>query len=333
MPARHCRVILGSEHPRLLQIAAGFSLLHATGELSVTYAGCHPLRDVYPHNTALFAVFDDGAKLIYDLGAYEDIPDEAQYDAALAPLTRCFRLCYLPERHGERLSRRKLRPLGLPYDVTSENNFMRPPKGKAPLPEDYLSHNSYPAYQGLFYTRLYDPADARSDAHAAELERANAHRIACLRACREALGDRLIGGLSPTAYARQQAPELVLPPELAERPAYLRLLKRNFVCVIPEGPEHFPSRKLAEATAAGRALLCPEPYYLLPGGFARRRNFSAYETPEDSARALVQLLDNVPWIHRMEAANYAYHNTYVRPDALVRRTLEDAFGQDEKTDG
>jgi len=33
----------------------------------------------------------------------------------------------------------------------------------------------------------------------------------------------------------------------------------------------------------------------------------------------------VPGIHRMEASNFAYYNDYVRPDAMVLRTLREVW--------
>jgi len=310
---RGCVVRLGSAAPHLSQIAAGFALLHQQKALRVRFGGFLPPGE-YPHTRILKAEFNDGAALLYDLAdGCAEISREA-LDACLDRVKYCYRRSFDPADHQGMRNWTKIKPLGLNYHVTCRGSFFPEPGRPVPTAEDYMSHNSYPAYRGLFITELLEET---SD----ENKRRNALCIGCLRACREALGGQFYGGLMPTHTAKQLAPELIL--ENASRATYLRLLKENFVCVNAEGPQRSLGWGMAECAAAGRAILCPPPRCHVPGGFAKGRNYGIYDTPEECARILRQALETVPWVHRMEAANFTYYQKYVMPDALVRQTLRE----------
>jgi len=320
-----CHIRLGGPAPQLAQVAAGFTLLAQKGLLRLRYEGTadFPREGLYGHGVLLEARLGDTV-LAYDLAdGCEAPPDKGELDRQLERVTFYFKRNYAPELHQGLKHRRKLRPLGLNYYVTCPGSFLA---ARAPSPEDYMSHNSYPAYRGLFVTRLWDPgAPGLGEQAAADLERVNALRTGCVRACREALGERFFGGVEASPYAQQAAPGLVLPAAETHRSAYLRRLQGNYVCIAAGGPRHCVGRELAEYCAAGRAIVTETLHALLPGGFSRGRNYIHYATPEECVSQLTSLLSSVPNIHRMEAANFAYYNDYVRPDALVLRTLREAW--------
>ena len=313
--AHHCVIHLGSAAPQLSQVAAGFTLLHRKKELRVRFGGYLP-QGAYPHSRVLQAQFDDGTVLLYDLAdGYDELPCDA-FDACLDHAAFCFKRSFDPAMHQGLRNWTKIKPLGLNYHVTCPGSFFPEPDRTVPAAHEYMSHNSYPSYRGLFITELLDEMND-------EIKHINEQRIAYLRACKKQLGGRFFGGLMPSSIAQKIAPDLVL--NHMTRAGYLQLLKENFVCVNAEGPQRSLGWGMAECAAAGRAILCPPPRYHLPGQFAAGRNYGTYETPEECAKRLDQALDNVPWIHRMEAANFAYYCEFVVPDMLVRRTLAEAF--------
>ena len=343
-----CRIRLGGIAPHLSQVAAGFTLLEQRGLLRLEYEGLAAFRrdGLYEHGVMLEARLG-GAVLAYDLAdGYEEILQKDAFDRQLERVTFYFKRSYDRAFHAGMKNRRKLRPLGLNYYVTCPGNFMdahRAPPCRY-TPEEYMSHNSYPDYRGLFLTRLWNPdsiraatlqklhpflsaaeAEALAEQTLAEFEHINALRIGCIRACREALGERFLGGLENSLYAQRAAPGLVLPAAETSKAAFLRRLKENYVCVSTEGLHHSVGWKMAEYCAAGRAIVTDPLRFALPGGFSRGRNFILYATPEECAAQLASLLNNVPGIHRMEAANFAYYDGYVRPDAMVLRTLREAW--------
>ena len=305
-----CRLRLGCAAPRLSQITAGFALLEQKNLLHVCHASITPLRAFYQHDHILEADFGNDTILAYDLSGHNhELPPEQ-----LARLVRCFKRNYNPESHNEP-ARKKLRPLGLNYPVTCPGNVfdsLAPQHATRLVPEDYLSHNSYPAYKALFITQLLPPRDEPA-------ERANQLRLSVIRACRRNFGAQFTGGLEDSEHARAIAPDLILPAHETRRSVLLRLLKENYVC-ITDGEQN-----LAEFTAAGRAILTTPLRFHLPGKFERMRNYATYDTADDCLRRLGELLSNTPRVHRMEAANFAYHNTHVRPDALILQTLQDAL--------
>jgi len=283
---------------------------------------------LYGHGVVLEARLGDTV-LAYDLA--DDCEEHLRRDELgrqLERVTFYFKRNYVPKFYEGMKNRRKVRPLGLNYYVTCPGNFMDarrvPPYGYTP--EEYMSHNSYPAYKGLFLTRLWDPdAPGLDEQAAAGIERVNALRVSCIRACREALGERFCGGLENSVCASKIAPDLVLPAAQTNKSAFLRRLAENYVCVAAAGPRHCAGWEIAETCAAGRAIVTESLRAVLPGGFSRGRNYILYATPEECVNQLTALLDNVPSVHRMEAANFAYYNDYVRPDAMVLRTLREVW--------
>ena len=343
-----CRVRLGGFAPHLSQVAAGFTLLEQKGLLRLQNGGLAAFKrdGLYMHGVMLEAQIGD-AVLAYDLAdGYEDILQKDEFDRQLERVTFYFKRSCDPNFHGGMANRRKLRPLGLNYYVTCPGNFIDARRAAAGCytAEEYMSHNSYPGYRGLFLTRLWNPEGVRAraiqKAHphlsdgearavaentAEQLERMNALRIGCIRACRAALGERFFGGLEDSMFAQKAAPDLVLPSNETNRAAFLRRLKENYVCVSTEGLHGSVGWKVAEYCAAGRAIVTAPPRCDLPGGFSRGRNYVLFTTPEECVSQLASLLGNVPGIHRMEAANFAYYDGYVRPDAMVLRTLREVW--------
>lgn len=341
-----CRIRIGGHAPHLSQICAGFTLLEQRGLLKIQYEGLTQLRreDRYAHSNILEAEIG-GAILAYDVAdGYEEILQKELFDAQLERVTRYFKRSWDPAFHAGMKNRRKMRPLGLNYAVTCRENYMdRNGRGTCQLSaEDYMSHNSYPAYKGLFSTRLWNPesiqgkivkklhpflSDEDANGIAAQniddIERLNTQRMELIRACREAFGDRFCGGLEGSLYAKRRAPDLVLPPEDTLKSAFLRRLQVNYVCIATEGLHHSIGWKMAEYTTAGRAILSDPLRYRLPGEFRSPRNFIEFRSTDDCVRRLGELLKNPAHIHRLEQSSFAYYNTYVRPDALIYNTLRD----------
>lgn len=354
MPIPCCRIRLGGAAPHLSQIAAGFSLLEQQGLLRIHCEGIAPFRGkgIFEHCIILEATFEDGSVLVYDTAdGYEDILRPDVFDEQLDRVTIYYKRSFDPAFLNGKRNNRKMRPLGLNYAVTCRGNFMErfePRLGNLPrsglTAEEFISHNSYPEYKGLFLARLWSPENIKgrfirtmhpylSEEEAEEIaarnieavERMNQLRIEVIRACREAFGDQFYGGLEDTFFAQRCAPDLVLPVAETRRNVFLQRLKENYVCLANEGLHGSIGWKLAEYTAAGRAILTNKLQYDLPGAFRFGNNYALYESAEDCVLRLGELLNNPPRIHRMEAANFAYHNMYVRPDAMILYSLQNAL--------
>ena len=164
MPAPLCRIRLGGIVPHLSQIAAGFTLLEQKGLLRLEHNGLSAFKrsGIYTHNIILEAQIGD-AVLAYDMAdGYESILDKEEFGRQLERVTFYFKRSYDPKFHEGMQNQRKMRPLGLNYHVTCPGNFIdagRP--SLALMPEDYMSHNSYTEYRGLFLARLWNPEGVR----------------------------------------------------------------------------------------------------------------------------------------------------------------------------
>ncbi|MDR2752991.1 MAG: glycosyltransferase [Oscillospiraceae bacterium] len=340
------RLRLGGAAPHLSQITTGFTLLQARGVLQLVYEGFRGnLRGRYCHGIMAEAALEDGRLLAYDMAdGYEEILRPAVFDAQLDGVFLYFKRAYDRGFLNGARNRAKVRALGLNYFVSCPGNPLPASGAQAQYTaEFFMSHNSYAAYKGLFLTRLWDPGGIRADAlqrkhtfltmaeaetlaarRVDETECVNRLRTGCIRACREAFGPRFLGGLEDSFYTRGTAPDLIGLPTHTRKDAFLRLLQKNYVCLANDGLHRSTGWKMAEYTAAGRAVLTQPLAFGLPGGFRRGQNYATYKTPEECVRALESLLENPARVHRMEAANFAYYCNYVRPDAMVLRTLRDA---------
>jgi hypothetical protein len=114
-----------------------------------------------------------------------------------------------------------------------------------------------------------------------------------------------------------------LPEAETSRARYLQLLRENYVCIAAEEPQQSIGWNVAEYSGAGRAIVSSPLRHELQGSFKRGRNYVEYDCAEQCVQRLGELLGHSPAIHRMEAANFAYYNAHVRPDAMVLCTLKD----------
>ncbi|MCL2531335.1 MAG: hypothetical protein FWE40_04155 [Oscillospiraceae bacterium] len=333
MAIPNCRIQLGSYAPHLSQLCAGFTTLQQRGLLQLEFAGLRNFHaeGMHRHNFMLEAQFDDGLVVAYDLeDGYGGAQQPELFDTQLSRVVRYFRRSYDHRQHSGMRNRTKLRPLGLNFHVTCPGNFFDaelPQPSAARQANEFVSHNSYPVYKALLVTQLLNPNDMLG-APGNLLEEVQAHnqlRIDILRACRDEFGERFFGGLEPSAYARDCAPDLVLSADACTKEAHLRRLRENYVCIAPQGLHGSNSWLMAECCAAGRALVIQPLRYEPQGNFARGQNYVAFTSVDECIRRLRELLRSPSTVHRMEAANAAYYHAHVRPDSLVLQTLRDAM--------
>jgi len=314
MPLPSCHIRLGCCAPQLSQIAAGFTLLAQQKRLRIQSTEVAPL--LYPHPYVLEADFGRGNVFAYDVTeSYAQIPCLKSFDANLSHVARYFKRGHVRDLHDGLPNSWKLRPLGLGLHVTCRGNFFDT-LTTTPCPfsaEDYMSHNSYPAYKILFIVQLLPQ-------HNKQAKQTNQLYINSIHACKEAFGADFHGGLLDCAIARKIAPELVLPASQTRQAHLLQQLKGNFICVAAPG-------QFAQLCAAGRAIVTTPFDFGLPGPFARARNYVTYDSPESCLARLNELLESTPAVHRMEAANFTYFTQFIRPDAMVLHTLQDGLSQ------
>ena len=174
----------------------------------------------------------------------------------------------------------------------------------------------------LFLTRVWDPEnDPRGDA-AFDFRRINERRIELIDYLRCAFKEQFVGGIAATPYARKNYPEYIASRQLTNRKTYLGLVKSSSVCVATEGLAHSNAWKLTEYVAASKAIVTEPLYYGIPGDFRDGVNYLSFSSSDQCVAAVKQYLGAPGRIAESSQANWSYYNEWIRPDAMVRRTIE-----------
>jgi hypothetical protein len=168
----------------------------------------------------------------------------------------------------------------------------------------------------MFQTRLWTADEIPPD----EVEPLNTMRVAMVRGLRRAFGDRFVGGLVPTPYARAEYPADVTPHSSAYA-RYLALKKRCLVSVYTRGVEHSLAFKLGETIAASQCLVSVPLRYDLPTPFIRGTNYLLFDTVDEAIAACDRLLSDAALARDMRHANHQYYVREVEPAAHVASVI------------
>ena len=181
----------------------------------------------------------------------------------------------------------------------------------------------------LFLVAAYDPYDdpSRSQEKIEDRIFINETRARCIRLLKDALGPRFTGGFSPSRYAAEQYPDLVVARDSTSQVQYLRTLRSFPICVATTGLHGSTGWKLAEYVAFSKAILSERLVYDVPGTFAPGRNYIEFTSPEECLNGAVRLIEDVALRQKLMQSNAAYYRDYLRPDALVRNALTTALEQ------
>ncbi len=251
---------------------------------------------------------------------------------------------YRPGHYSEFEDR--VHPLGLNYDVAVRHptsvaaRFATPRALARFVARRMLGYERLPfveTFEGLphplrdgpiiYLTRSWEPSQYSEREDRDFVHELNEHRASCVRALRQAFGQRFTGGLQATPHALKNFPDCVVDPSLTRKARYLDLVRQASVCVTTEGLERSNGWRLAECLAASKPLVATPLYYEVPGDFSAGRNYLPFSSPSDAVTAVQSLLDNPGLAEEMSIANHQYYRSWVRPDALMRNSLRVALGQ------
>lgn len=263
-------------------------------------------------------------------------------------MERCLKACdfYFKRSFSEEKNSRlfpeykdKMYPLGLNYHVTCRENPINEPWWKAAAktllgraPDVYFTPEVFegcavkkegdPA-KILFMTRLWndqEPDFSREDN--AERTYINQMRIEIIRSLREKYGEHFIGGLNDCELSRKWAPDLIMPAKYTERKRYLKLLHSCDICIGSMGLFESVGWKTGEYVAAAKAIVNERLHYTAPGSFAEGKNYLAFDTAEECLTAVQRLTEDPQMRYEMQCANAEYYQNYLRPDILVKNSME-----------
>lgn len=320
------------------QIITGFLMLQEQGlDLKIINQVKGP-KDFF-HGMPMIRAEYRGKRIIYDVGDGYNIPDDIQFG-----LDHCdfyFKRSFSAERNREMLHgyEGKMFPLGLYFRVTHPRSpineplwkaMLKPLMGKASaryfVPKVFLGK---PEAAGdrpvriLFLTQLWnDHEPGFSDEENRERTVINQMRIDIIRALRERYGDSFIGGLNDNALSRAWAPDLIMPAEYTERKRYLKLVHSCDICIGSMGLFESIGGKTGEYVAAAKAIVNERLHFTVTGDFSDGVHYLSFETVEECLAAVQKLVEEPQLRLSMQKANAQYYQDYLRPDALVRNTLE-----------
>ena len=280
-----------------------------------------------------------GKKLVYDMGDGYNVPEDIM--TGLEGCDFYFKRSFSAEKNRALLKgyEGKMYPLGLYFRVTHKRNPINEPLWKALLKllmgkasARYFEPKVFegkPEPEGdrplriLFLTQLWnDHEPGFSDEENAERTYINQMRIDIIRALRKCYGDAFIGGLNNNALSRAWAPDLIMPAEYTERKRYLNLVHSCDICIGSMGLFESIGGKTGEYVAAAKAIVNERLHYSVTGDFTEGVHYLSFETVEQCLAAVQKLVDDPVLRLSMKQANAEYYRNFLRPDMLVRNTLE-----------
>lgn len=314
------------------QIVTGFAMLHRQGWPVTLEDGGRNTCD------AVVLAAYRGRRIVYDLWDGYQYPDRMGLHLQQADFY--FKRSFDTERNKVLFPDAwdRMHPLGFNYHVTFPGTPFAEPAWKAAAktllgrtPDRYFSPARFEgratAPDGdpgiLFMTRLWDPEEPGLGPELqAERAQINATRIAILRTLRHQYGNHFRGGLADMPLSRAMAPDLILPRKWTQRKSYLKLVRHSDICIGSMGLHGSIGWKTGEYVAAAKAIVNEALCYQVPGNFREGTHYLSFSTADECLAAVAQLVSNPGEILAMKQANARYYREYLRPDMMVRHTLE-----------
>lgn len=331
------KLTIGSQVPHISQIITGFLMLKDLGyEVSFEYV---PNDGSTLANMPAIRAEYRGQKLLYDVGDGYNVPESIAAGAEVSDFY--FKRSFSSKRNAEIVPQylNKMYPLGFNYHVTCKGNpvgepawktLLKPLLGRTPdcwfkpsVFEGKAEKKTEGPVKILFLTRLWDDHEPGfSDEENAERTYINTMRIEIIRALRETYGDAFVGGLNDNELSRAWAPDLIMPAKYTERRKYLKLLHSSDICIGSMGLFESIGWKTGEYVAAAKAIVNEEMHFTVTGDFAEGKNYLSFRTTEECLAAVRSLAEDPQRLYAMKLANEQYYQEYLRPDVLVKRTLD-----------
>lgn len=320
------------------QIATGFYLLKKQGFPVEIIDKTRDRENPFYNFPVAFAEYR-GKKIIYDL--WDGYQDPVDMEKCLRWCDVYFKRSFSAEKNARLFPQYqdKMFPLGFNYHVTYPTSPVNEPKlksllkpflGKAPEPyfvpkvfEGKPRKTAPKDVKILFQAQLWDHRDPDlSPEMAEECAYINRTRIEIVRALKNTYGEQFFGGLRDSALAREMAPELIQPEKYTERRRYLKLVHSCDICIGTMGLHESIGWKTAEYIAAAKAIVNETFHYTVTGDFAEGKHYLSFSTAEECIEAVHVLVEDTRKRCEMQAANAEYYQNYLKPEVLVKHTLE-----------
>lgn len=183
----------------------------------------------------------------------------------------------------------------------------------------------------LFSARVWDPRGEPQESFEATSESVerrdamNKMRADVVRSLRSEYGSNFVGGLAPSPYALKAYPDCVVDPAAVRPTTFRAKIRSSDICVATRGLQHSNGWKLAEYVAASKAIVAERPVHQIPS-FHDGQHYAGFESVDECVAQVEYLLSRPEKVVQMASENRLYYSSYVRPDQLVLRSLEDVAG-------
>ncbi len=174
----------------------------------------------------------------------------------------------------------------------------------------------------LFFARLWKPEDNLDNRGFEECKQINMMRISIIRKLKEKYPQSFIGGLEDTSYTRETAPDLIVNKKFTKKKNYLKTMKNSDICIASMGLHKSIGWKNAEYVAAGRAIVCEQLYYDVPGDFSDGKNYLSFKNADECIEKVSILYENPKEILKMQNENKKYYNDYLKPDSIIMNAIK-----------
>jgi hypothetical protein len=179
-----------------------------------------------------------------------------------------------------------------------------------------------PAQAKIFYrTRVYGPKDAPENFRLGRMNEVNDFRANTVRALKARFGDRFIGGLRDSAYAKATYPDCMFPGDPGLR-GHVELSKACLININTAGLHDSSSWKMPEYMAGSRCIVSEPTVYETPEPLVEGRHYLPFSSPEECVAACERLLGDAELVRTMRTENFAYYSAHIRPDRLMSRCLQ-----------
>lgn len=347
-PHYHIKVLYSGSSPHLTQIFAGLGLLERQELLTLRYVPS--LYTPINNSPTRIRVKIDEANVVFDMFDGHEIDDD-DYNWANIYFKRSFsrakHLIYPkmvafgfnygvfgPNDHWSERYLVDFRKLVLTKDVSVVHTFIRNNKLLARLllqTSSNISNAFYKNFEALpnlsknpkiiFFTRLWEPYQSRGIGFVHERTQINDMRIGIIRKLRKIFPANFIGGLEPTMYAREIAPELVVEKSIIRKKSYLDNMKNADICIATKGLLDSNGWKFGEYIAASRAIVSERLSFEVPGSFHSGENYLEFSGVSDCVDSVKQLFENPILRYKVMVNNFLYYQQYLRPDMLLLNAL------------
>jgi hypothetical protein len=329
----------------LTQLYSGFFELQRKGIIDLKIK---PVKNASSKYSIINALINKKHRVVYDtLDGLTWIPGDVQVNLEHFQKTYdtdfYFKRSYSPLMADYHPANCQVYPLGLNYNVQPEKNLLKYSGSiharfkyfiktnkllkKVSAKSFFYAHDFeyYPVKPArpnvLFLTRLWDPADAKSQRSVELRTSLNRTRVACIKKCRQEYGKDFTGGVFVEKFATANHRDLIMDASLTNKASYLQNVKEHAICIATTGLHNSIGWKMGEYVAASRAIVSEPLRFELPGNFAKDENYLEFETADQLIAQINRLRTDPDKISRLMFNNFHYYNNFVKPENLVLNSL------------